>query len=178
MDLRALSALLARNTHELRNEIDSGKKINGSAKRSAREPKRSARVYPSLEAFSPGSREKSEARCAQVKGVEQQVAQKSDLFCFPLSFLSPDERPSRAIAGRTLRSLHWQYLPGLLSADHAARAREAASPSSLLNGARSYLPFHHRQTERGGKGDGNPEEVQLDRRRLLRAGIAGQSLCP
>jgi hypothetical protein len=105
-------------------------KINESAKRSSREPKRSEKVYTSLEAFWPERCEKSEALYAQVKGVEQHVAQKSDRFCVPLFFLSQDERPGRAIAGGTSRGLHLQYLRGLLSTDHAERAREAASPSS------------------------------------------------
>ena len=42
--------------HELRNEIDSDKKISTSAKCSSREPKRPEKVYTSLEAFSPERR--------------------------------------------------------------------------------------------------------------------------
>ncbi len=74
--------------HELRNEIDSGKKLNEAAKRSSREPKWEDRVYTSLEAFSPERREQSETLCAQVNGVEQHVASKSDRFIFPLFVLS------------------------------------------------------------------------------------------
>src|SRR5260370_7890855 len=92
---RLICTFLDGNAHELRNEIDSGKKINESVKRSSREPKRRDWVYISLEAFSPERREQSEALCAQVKGVEQHVAPKSDLF-FPLFVFSQAKIPDQS----------------------------------------------------------------------------------
>jgi pimeloyl-ACP methyl ester carboxylesterase len=67
------------------------------------------------------------------KGVESDVAQKSDLLIFPVFVLSQAEGSGRAIAGRTSGCLHLQHLRGLLSTGHAERAREAASSPSLLN---------------------------------------------
>jgi hypothetical protein len=70
--------------------------------------------------------------------------------------------------------------PALIAASRSCemRAREAASPSPLINAPRSCRLLHHSQTQRGRKGGWNPERVELHRRLPLRAGIAGQSLCP
>jgi len=67
-----------------------------------------------------------------VKGAESDVAQKNDHLILAVFVLSQTEGPGQAITGRTWGCLHLQHLRGLLSTDHAERAREAASSSSLL----------------------------------------------
>jgi hypothetical protein len=92
------------------------------------------------------------------------------------------------VTSRKIRSSNcWRDLegtplapPALIAASRSCemRAREAASPPPLINAPRSCRLLRHSQTQRGRKGGWNPERVELHRRLPLRAGIAGQSLCP
>jgi hypothetical protein len=117
-----------------------------------------------------------------MKGAKQHVAQKSDRFTFPLLVLSQAERPGRALAGGTSGGLHLHHLRGLLSADHAERAGEAAGHSSFINVARSScISLRHSQESKSvdvGKGVG--KTVDGDGQRLSggRPRIAGEALIP
>jgi hypothetical protein len=160
----------------MRNEIDFWEKRNESSFvfLNGTKPERSG-VYITVSVLTW-----SEARWDQMKGAKQHVAQKSDRFTFPLLVLSQAERPGRALAGGTSGGLHLQQLRGLLSADHAERAGEAAGHSSLINIARSSCISlrHSQQSKSVDEGYGVGKTVDGDGQRLSggRPRIAGEAL--